>query len=43
MLEQVVPTDHLIAIEAVGSVVELELRRFAPQGCLHFADDIAVF
>jgi len=43
VLDHVVAADHLIAVEAVGSVVELEFPGFAPQGCLHFADDRPVF
>lgn len=43
MLDHVVAADHLIAVEAVASIVELELPRLAPQACFHFADDLAVF
>ena len=42
-LDHVVSADDLVAVKAVASVVEIELRRLAPQGSLHFADDLAVF
>ena len=43
MIEHVVAADNLVAVKAIGSVVELDLRRLAPHGSIHFADDLAVF
>jgi len=43
VLDHVVTADDLVAVKAVASVVEIELRRLAPQGSLHVADSLSVF
>jgi len=43
VLDYVVAANNLIAVETVVSVVEIDLRRLAPKGCVHVADNLAAF